>query len=207
MNFEIFKLFPETIGAYPIPHDKKDESFIKNLAYRETGKSQEKEIATGSFISENLYVLDKNKHLKNRLLKCVNHFIKEELGFNFDVKITTSWGTKTLPQGFSTDHAHSLSFYSGVYYPCVADYLYNIQFLKRESDFFILSYYVKHFNHINNECTFSVKHGTLLLFNSRLSHKIPRNETNETRYSLAFNIMPVGVVGNKTTDSHYYFSK
>ena len=205
MKFELFKLFPETIGTYLIPYDKKNDFFTKKLTFKETNESKEKEIATGSFISNDLYVLNKNKLLKNKLLKFVNHFIKEELGFNFNVKITTSWGTKTLPQGFSTEHAHSLSFYSGVYYPCITENLYNIKFVKKEHDFFIPSYYVKHFNHINNECIFSVKYGTLLLFNSRLSHKIPKNKTNEIRYSLAFNIMPIGNVGNKNSDSYYYF--
>jgi hypothetical protein len=191
MNHKLIKIFPETVSIYEVPYDKKDDSFVKKSIFRETGKSEE--VANGSFISNDLYVLDKNKSLKNKL------------GFNFDVKITTSWATKTLPKGYSSDHSHSLSFYSGVYYPCMTDHLYNIQFFKNDRDFFILSYYVNHYDHINNECMISVKHGTLLLFNSRLSHKIPKNETNEIRYSLAFNTMPVGNVGNKLTDSHYYF--
>ena len=205
MNFQLFKLFPETIAVYELTYDQKEENFVKKFKFRETDDSLNNEKANSALITNDLYVLNKNKLLKNKLLNCVNHFIKKELGFTFDVNITTSWLTKTLPKGFSQEHTHSLSLYSGVYYPCKTEHLYHIQFLKNENDFFELSNYVKHFNHINNNLKFSVKQGTLLLFNSRLKHKVPKNETEEIRYSLAFNTMPIGHLGDKLGDSQYDF--
>jgi uncharacterized protein (TIGR02466 family) len=205
MNFQLFKLFPETIAAYELTYDQKEEDFVKKFEFRDSHDSSNNDKASNSFMTTDLYILNKNNLLKNKLLNCVNHFIKEELGFTFDVNITTSWLTKTLPKGFSQEHTHALSLYSGVYYPCKTEHLYHIQFLKNENDFFQLSDYVKHFNHIHNILKFSVKQGTLLLFNSRLKHKVPKNETEEIRYSLAFNTMPIGHLGLKLGDSQYDF--
>lgn len=205
MNFEIHKLFPETLGIYQLPYDKKEEDFVKKFKFRETNDSLDNEKANGAYITSDLFILNKNKLLKNKLLSCVNHFVKEQLGFTFNVNITTSWLTKTMPKGFSQEHTHTLSLYSGVYYPCKTDHTYNIQFLKTENDFFQLSSYVKHFNHISNSAQFSVKHNTLILFNSRLKHKVPKNDTKEIRYSLAFNTMPFGYLGDKLSDSQYDF--
>ena len=42
----------------------------------------------------------------------------------------------------------------------------------------------------------------MLIFPSDLWHKIEENKSNENRYSLAFNVMPVGTIGNDNTDSH-----
>jgi uncharacterized protein (TIGR02466 family) len=205
MDFQLIKLFPKTIALYQLPYDKEEETFIKKFKYRETNDSVDNEKASKAFITSDLYVLDKNKKLKNKLFKYVNHFINDQLGFKFKTKITTSWITKTLPNGFSQDHSHTLSFYSGVYYPCKADFLYGIQFLEPENDFFQFSNYVSHFNHISSSSTLEVKNNVLILFNSKIKHKICKNKSNENRYSLAFNVMPTGLVGDPLSDSHYTF--
>ena len=68
MKFELFKLFPETIGTYLIPYDKKNDFFTKKLTFRETEESKEKEIATGSFISNDLYLQNLTDMSKNYML-------------------------------------------------------------------------------------------------------------------------------------------
>ena len=47
--------------------------------------------------------------------------------------------------------------------------------------------------------------GGIIIFPSNLYHKIMLNNNNETRYSLALNIMPTGKIGNKDSDNYYEF--
>ena len=44
----------------------------------------------------------------------------------------------------------------------------------------------------------------LLIFPSEMFHQVEQNKSNITRYSLAFNAIPKGLVGDRTTDSHLY---
>jgi len=205
LKFEIHKVFPEIIAVYKLPHDEEEENFLKKFKLTEMGSSSSEEHGgKHCYISNEYYILEKNKILKNKLLKCVNHF-KEEMSLGFDLKIITSWLTKTLPGGFSQRHFHSLSFYSGVYYPFRSIKKYTLEFMKGHEDFFAITGYIKKFNYITNRIKLEVDSNTLIIFNSLLEHRIPKNNTNEDRYSLAFNIMPTGKLGVLNSDSHYHF--
>jgi uncharacterized protein (TIGR02466 family) len=205
MDFETHKIFPETVAFYKLPYNRKEEEFLKKFEFTELNTSVNEDLGgKNCFISKELYVLNKNNLLKNKLLKCVNHFMNE-LGLNFKVKITTSWLTKTLPGGFTQEHAHSLSFYSAVYYPFKSIKNYEFEFMKKRNDFWELSGYVKHHNHISNKLKIEVNQNTLIIFNSNIKHRIPKNNTEHLRYSLAFNTMPIGFVGDKNSDSNHHF--
>jgi uncharacterized protein (TIGR02466 family) len=205
MKFTTHKIFPETLFIYKLNNEKKEENFVKKFKFSET-KPFEKDKGGNEncFLSKDLYVLEKNILLKNKILKCINHF-KDELKLNFKLKITTSWITKTLPEGFSQRHSHSLSFYSGVYYPINSENRYDIEFIKTKVDYWNLHSCVKEYDYINSDIKFSFPSNTLIIFNSSIEHRIPKNIINQDRYSLAFNIMPEGMIGDITTDSHYYF--
>jgi len=202
--FEIFRAFPESIGIKNLDFNGEEENFIKSFELKNNLDLMQYEKINKTFVSDK-YVLEKNKILKQKLLDCVNFFLQKELGFDFNVKITTSWITMTLPDGFSHPHHHSLSFFSGVYYPCIKPNLYYLEFLKKDEDFFNFSKLVKHNNYFYDSVKFSLKPNTLVLFNSKLKHRIPKNETTDVRYSLAFNTMPVGLIGNKDSDSQNNF--
>ena len=45
------------------------------------------------------------------------------------------------------------------------------------------------------------QNGLILLFPSEVWHQVNTNKSDKTRYSLAFNVMPVGVFGDVTSDS------
>jgi uncharacterized protein (TIGR02466 family) len=205
INFEIHKVFPEILTIYKLPHDKKEEEFLKSLPVSEIIPSKSGENETKlCCISKNYFILEKNKILKNKLLKCVKHF-SNEMSLGFDLKITTSWLTKTLPGGYSQKHFHALSFYSGVYYPFNSIKKYSLEFSKGHEDFFSITNYIKKFDHITNRIKVELDSNTLIIFNSLIKHRIPKNITNEDRYSLAFNMMPSGIVGNLRSDSNYNF--
>jgi uncharacterized protein (TIGR02466 family) len=205
MESDIIKIFPEIIAIYKLPHDKTEEDFLKKIDLTEVDSSLIEELGgKDCFISKNLYILEKNKLLKNKILKYINNF-SDKIGLNFKLKITTSWLTKTLPNGFSRKHFHPLSFYSGVYYPFKSIKKYSIEFMKNKNDFFELSEYVKHFEYVNSKIKIDLDHNTLIIFNSALEHGVPKNNTNKERYSLAFNMMPTGLIGNLKSDSQYKF--
>jgi ectoine hydroxylase-related dioxygenase (phytanoyl-CoA dioxygenase family) len=52
------------------------------------------------------------------------------------------------------------------------------------------------------EWIFTPKEGLLLLFPGELYHKVKVNESKQPRYSMSFNIMPTGLVGDEKSDSH-----
>ena len=49
---------------------------------------------------------------------------------------------------------------------------------------------------------YSPENGLIVMFPAELWHRIEKNRSNTTRYSLAFNVMPVGQIGYSTHDSH-----
>ena len=53
----------------------------------------------------------------------------------------------------------------------------------------------------SREWRYTPTNGLLLFFPSEMHHKIEKNESNITRHSLAFNIIPIGTYGEG--DSHY----
>ena len=130
----------------------------------------------------------------------LNEFDKIAKVFNYpnQFKITTSWFTKTL----STDsvrpfHNHRNSFYSGIYY--FDNYSSNtasIEFqspIKQLNDFYIAP--TKY--HLQNSPFFNIKpsKNLLLFFPSYLEHTILNHNDTQPRYSLSFNIVPIGQYG------------
>ena len=59
------------------------------------------------------------------------------------------------------------------------------------------------FNLYNSkEWIYKPQNGLLLLFPSELYHKVKENKSKHLRHSLAFNVMPTGLLGDKRKDSH-----
>ena len=63
---------------------------------------------------------------------------------------------------------------------------------------------VKNDYNLYNSTEWGVKpvDGLLVIFPSEVFHKIAENKSDTTRYSLAFNLVTTGVIGNSYTDSH-----
>ena len=54
---------------------------------------------------------------------------------------------------------------------------------------------------------FTPSDGLLLFFPAELYHSVDENKSNITRYSLAFNIIPIDTLGSEKNDSHYVSDK
>lgn len=195
----ILTIFPETLGFNNLKIDSsKIINYLNNLKFKEVEAVQEKK--GNSHMSFKLNVLEDLLELKEEIIKNVNIFFYDVFKYTESFKIQTSWATKTLDNGFSHPHTHSLSFISGVYYP-KGHKSFNIKFYKK-NEYSFWKMKNSEWNLFNsNEWTINVTDNLLILFFSDLKHSIETNNSSEIRYSIAFNVSPVGKLGNPTSDS------
>ena len=139
--------------------------------------------------------------LKKALEKEINYFKNEILSFHkTKFKITTSWLTKTEPEQSSVYHTHNNCYYSGIFYIDVDKESGNVSF-----DSFANKRYeiipTKYNLYNSTEYTFIPRNGMLILFPSEIPHRIIKNQSKLTRYSLSFNLCPTGKLGPAGGDS------
>ena len=184
----VYPIFPSVVGSFTNTDNLSELNSIINYEFT-TNKSYD-----NHFITKNSKILDSFPHLKQYLHALFLGFAKEVLKYsNTEFAITRSWGTKVLPGARSYTHVHKNSFYSGVVY---------------WQDFQGSSIEFERFDHsqwlvvpdewtIYNSEAFSLDHAanTVIFFPSYLAHKINTNTTDQIRYSLAFNVIPVGEFG------------
>jgi uncharacterized protein (TIGR02466 family) len=116
-------------------------------------------------------------------------------------EITTSWITRMMKGDSSGFHNHNNCMLSGILYLQTNKTSGDICFRNHENRRYQI--YTKEgnvFNSINYRYT--PVDGMILLFPSEVYHKVEENKSNITRYSLAFNLTPVGLIGRESTDSH-----
>lgn len=176
-------------GIFVLKIEPKEDylTFLKNLEYTETNDDSK------TFVTKSYQVLKQNTNLNNQIKDAVKKVLKDCYQFkNYNsFKIFTSWGTKTPKNGASNTHSHGNSWLSGVYYPEDSS---SIKFYNDHMSVF--SDTVVEDNKYNTSCYIlkPIK-DTLILFPSSVRHEILKN-TKETRYSLAFNILPKGIFGS-----------
>ena len=148
-----------------------------------------------------LHILDSYPEIKEQFENEMRFFLHDKMGYGCDLKMTTSWFTKIEPNGtFYTGHNHKNSWFSGCFY------LQNdcqIQFDNdNESQIYVVPKEEHELN--SSSCVYTTNAGTLIMFPSQTMHSaLVNKDWNKTRYSLAFNVMPVGEVG--TGDSTYTY--
>jgi len=145
-------------------------------------------------ISKSLYVLDSLDNIKKIILDKFLNINNTYFKYDNDFKITTSWFTKSIKNNIGDYHNHGNNFYSGIYYIDVDDDTGDIEF----SDFTPSSFDLNttEFN-IDNSKSWRVKpeNDLIIFFPSEMYHKIHLNKSEKNRYSLAFNIFPIGRIG------------
>tara|TARA_R110000751_G_scaffold35531_2_gene87256 strand:- start:1477 stop:2094 length:618 start_codon:yes stop_codon:yes gene_type:complete len=147
-----------------------------------------------SYMSHSVKILDDKIMVKekNNLLKVISTSFKQVLNYKKQLKILNSWVTKTGVNGESQNHVHRNSWMSGVYYP---EHDKNFQIIFKKEPMSCSTYDVFENNHNIYSCeewTITPKENTVLLFPSNLMHRVAKNLSNKNRYSLAFNINPIG---------------
>ena len=179
---------------------KKIVSMINKFDFKTAGSITD---SNASSISNSLYVLDEErfKFLKDELMKEFYLFINEIMHYSNKFEITTSWFTKTIKNESSAFHNHANCMLSGILYLQTDENTGKIKF----EDFNDKRYKLVPDEHtvINSDAIYYTPHdGLLLLFPSEVYHKFEKNESDIERYSLAFNLIPTGIIGDRLNDSH-----
>jgi uncharacterized protein (TIGR02466 family) len=195
---QMIGLFNEPLVATELNVDNiKILNYLKKVKYIETAKTKEK-IASCK-MSERMDLLKDLPLLKKEITIKVRYFIENILEYDVKFKLLNSWSTQVSPNGFSQSHHHTHSFISGVYYP-IGDEGFRIEFTRKYiNKFFDLP--IKNYNPFNsNAASIGVKNNMLILFLSDIGHEILPNKSNMDRYSLAFNVNPIGRIGIRDSE-------
>ena len=192
-------LFPKTIFIGHLNNSKKQiDEIIKVVSNIKTFKSyQNTPHSKGNltYVSKDKNVLDKLPKLKTKLYSKFIDFKKNIMAYKNDFKITTSWISKTDKKQQSIYHNHKNSMYSGVYYPTVDED--SAPLLFHHDDYVSFNLETTESN-INNSSEIKVtpQSDTVIFFPSGLYHCIGEHLSNKTRYCIAFNLFPVGKLGD-----------
>ena len=192
-NMNIYPLFSSVVSASIIKEDFTETfSLLKQEHFSTTDSFNN----LNSFASIDNKVLKKHATLEDRILKEFYKFKNEYLRYeDTDFVITTSWVTKTMPKGYSQLHNHKNSYYSGVLYfeECIDG---NILFETNANNQSIKLNDPNEWNIYNFE-TFNIapQKNLVIFFPSYLKHMVLPFNGDVPRYSLAFNLFPVGDIG------------
>ena len=150
-------------------------------------------------------VLESFPKTKQILLNYSRKVLNNMMSYMADFDITTSWITKTQSGHSCQVHNHKNSFFSGIYY--FDEYDDNSALVQFQNPLRELSSYaiiVDDKNATNRDtlvASIKPEKNLLLLFPSYLDHNITKQISKYDRFSLAFNIVPVGEYG--FSDSTY----
>jgi uncharacterized protein (TIGR02466 family) len=205
MTYQIHHIFPTPLFSYKnyLPEDylKEASDCVVNCLY---DPAESDEYLVQASKSKNL--LKQLPVIKTEILETFKEYaynilcVDAEIGF----KMGSSWSTLTLPNTRSKEHSHANYYYSGCLYVsdnpssidfCLGSHIYNYheRFLFKYSDQNMYN---------SNKISYQPEKNEILFFPSYLKHQISKNTSNENRYSIAFNIHPVGVYGKKDSTIH-----
>jgi uncharacterized protein (TIGR02466 family) len=193
----IIPLFPEIITINELNINSNEIfNFLEKEEFTISDPTLQSNGSEANFlISKDFLILNKFPKLKEQINLCIKEYFSI---FNYDIKdhkIHASWATKTLKDGFSQKHSHSHSFLSGVYYP-IGSEDFKIKFFKNKS-FSFWDIKILNYNEYNSDnWTFKIGNNFLFLWHSPLGHQIIKNNSSLTRYSIAFDVIPQGVLNN-----------
>lgn len=199
----VHSLFPTPVYITQFKRDEKLEKFLKNVEVADKFKNGEyiksDNVKNFGLHSKDIKILRMKEcsELRTFILHHAKVLGNKVLGFDADDYVDTiSWVSIKVPGSHHTPHVHPNSVISGVYYfdsnlestpisfadttrqPLRTYSLSPRKNLESKSAFAVES------------ATFSLNLGDVILFPSYLKHAVQYNQTNENRYSLAFNIIP-----------------
>ena len=191
----VFPLFPTLLAIIEV---KEDVSKLKEISseFKFPSNSQDPS-AQRHLRSESLAILDHFPEESKILLKHFNKFKNEILRLETtDFAITTSWATKTLPLSNSEFHNHKNCLYSAVfYYDDVPGGEIEFQSTQGFSSNISVNDPTEWNMYNSYSFRFRPEKNNLIIFPSTLIHRISTNYSKEVRYSLAFNLFPIGQFG------------
>jgi uncharacterized protein (TIGR02466 family) len=196
-EFKVHNLWPIPIYEDKIPVKKQWKDTITNLEYERTH-------VNNSDISKDRYILNSIPDLKNDIENHCENFVRKYLTVKNNAKfyLLNSWSNIHSPNESSQIHFHASSLLSGVYYPIFPKNSGNIAFHNIGTYANIFNQSIRFEYEENNNLTsekyvLNLKEGTIVIFPSHLDHSVERNNSNEKRYSIAFNFYVRGKFGKE----------
>ena len=201
MTINVLPLFASNVFYFYIDEDT-SELNCNDFEWNDIGQPLVPKSKT--YITDSIKVLDKYPKTKKILLDKFNEIAKNVLEFECEFEIGTSWMTKIKPGGHSHYHSHKNYFYSGVYYfgNSYSQDSGHIQFTSPVNQLY--DYYINNTKSIHTSRYWEIPPASkkLILFPSYLEHVVMENKEDVDRYSLAFNMFPIGKYGS--VDSTHY---
>jgi uncharacterized protein (TIGR02466 family) len=196
-------LFPTPVGFF---------KFNEGLTEKETQflLEQPQRPNDGNTSSVDKYILKQKKlnNLTTFIEKCAYEYFMATVCPKNDVRlrITQSWLNWTTPGQFHHKHAHPNSFVSGCFYVNANKDTDKIYFYR--DGYQQIKFPPAEWNMFNSESWwFPVGTGDLIFFPSYLTHMVEPVGGEDTRISLAFNMFPVGHIGDEDQLTALYLGK
>lgn len=196
----IENLFPLPIGFFNYDGGL-DKEFLVNQPQRAND---------GNTSSEDRYILKHKKlnELTTFIEKCAYQYFMSTVCPKNDVrlKLTQSWLNWTKPGQFHHKHAHPNSLISGCFYVNANKETDKIYFYR--DGYSQIKLPPVEWNVYNSDSWwFPVGTNDLVFFPSNLPHMVQTVDGEETRISLAFNMFPVGHIGDENELTALYLEK
>lgn len=154
--------------------------------------------------------LEKDKKyfgLKKEIEYIVDNTLQEIYGYSeISSYVCSMWSTCCCPGESGAPHYHSNSFYSGVYY-LFENTPSNLEFYNPNNEKIALNVLgnMTEFNQYNcGKYAIVPEEYDLIFFPSYLYHKVLRNNSNQVRYSLGFNVYLKGDLNLPTGNLKLY---
>lgn len=193
MSKHILPLFPSIVSFFRL-EDTVEKINQNDFEFIRTGDSSEK-----SYITKEIRVLETYPKLKECILKNFEEYTDQCLTYDQSFMLTTSWITKIGMGCKSSFHNHKNSFYSGVYYFDDCDKnTGQLEFKNPLVD--LTSYHVipKEYSiYSSSSWKIQPQKNLVVFFPSYLYHRIAEHSGRDVRFSLAFNLVPVGPYGHR----------
>ncbi len=196
-QFKTHNLWPIPVYESNIPVREKWKVLLKSLEYERTH-------INNSDISIDRYILNSMPELKSEIENHCDDFVRRYLNIKDNAKfyLQNSWSNVHGPNESSQIHWHASSLLSGVYYPILPNDSGNIVFHKSGiyTNLFHQSirFEFDDTNSVNaDRYNLKINEGTIVIFPSHLEHSVERNNSNENRYSVAFNFFVRGKFGKE----------
>jgi len=196
-QFKTHNLWPIPVYESNIPVREKWKVLLKSLEYERTH-------INNSDISIDRYILNSMPELKSEIENHCDDFVRRYLNIKDNAKfyLQNSWSNVHGPNESSQIHWHASSLLSGVYYPILPKNSGNICFHKSGiyTNLFHQSirFEFDDTNSVNaDRYNLKINEGTIVIFPSHLEHSVERNNSNENRYSVAFNFFVRGKFGKE----------
>jgi uncharacterized protein (TIGR02466 family) len=204
-KFEVLPLFPTPVYRTNLGGLETDiRTFIENIEYERMPGDQ------GDYsVVKNILDVPELAPLRARIMDSVNHFVYDFLDCKTTMtfELQNSWVNRHVRGDYSPQHHHGNAMLSGVYYIEIEN-LSDIVFHKDHRHLTLFNPIIDiPFNYTDtndqrkmnlfNVQSFGCQPAKddLLIFPSHLSHSVDTSVSDETRYTLAFNLFPRGLTG------------